>query len=194
VTENSIATTIQERRLSFFCVFLFALAACVTSVIAEDVTAVFVAPTNSVIAGSRASVWLYLMNNSAGEVHRALEPKLNAKFVAPPVSWDAVLISGIASNEATIAPGAFAKAEYFVDVPPTLRGLASLGVSNYNEVMIRVVEPAETNFVETQVAPEAMSAKPPRTAIAKFSIIIFRRTSRLIFCWEIIPRRNFNSA
>ncbi len=143
------------------------LAACVTPAFAQDVTAVFIAPTNSFIAGSRASVWLYLMNSSAGEVHRTVPAKLNGKFVAPPVSWDAVLNSSSANNEVVIAPGAFAKAEYFVDVPPTLHGLASLSVSNYNEVAVRVAEPVGTNFVETPM-DEPVKAKPQRTALMKF--------------------------
>jgi len=163
-----MVTTIRLRKLSSFCVFLFALIACVTTAIAEDVTAVLVAPTNAVVAGNRASVWLYLMNNSAVEVHQPLPPKLDARFVAPPVSWDVVLTSASAGNEATIAPGAFAKAEYFVDVPPTLHGLASLSVSNFNEVAMRVTEPAGTNSIEPQMVIEPASAKPQRTMFAKF--------------------------
>jgi phospholipase A1 len=158
----------QQRKLIIICVFLFALATGLTQAPAQDVTAVFIAPTNSLVAGSKASVWLYLMNNSPSEVHRALEPKINAKFVAPPVSWDVVLSSGGASSEATIAAGGFAKAEYFVDVPANLRGLASLSVSNYNEVAIRAVEPAGTNNLETLTAPEPEKTKAQRTALARF--------------------------
>jgi outer membrane phospholipase A len=163
-----MVTTIRLRKLISFCVFLFALAVGLRQARAEDVTAVFIAPTNSFVAGSRASVWLYLMNNSSSEVHRRLEPKLNAKFIAPPVSWDVVLNSASANQEATVAPGAFAKAEYVVDVPPNLHGLASLSVSHYNELAVRVTEPAGTNFVETPMALEPATTKPRRTALAKF--------------------------
>jgi outer membrane phospholipase A len=163
-----MVTTIRQRKLISFCAFLFALAIFAAQVRAEDVTAVFVAQTNSFVAGGRASVWLYLMNNSAGEVHRALEPKINARFVAPPVSWDVVLNSGNASHEITIAPGAFAKTEYYLDVPPTLHGLASLSVSNYNEVAIRVAEPVGTNYVESPMVLEPARTKPSRTALTIF--------------------------
>ena len=88
-----MVATIRQRPLISFCAFLFVLAVCFAQARAEEVTAVFIAPTNSFVAGSRASVWLYLMNNSPGEVHRVLDAKLNGKFIAPPVSWDAVLNS-----------------------------------------------------------------------------------------------------
>ncbi len=154
------------RKLISFWVLFFMLAACLTRARAEEVTAVFIAPTNSFVAGSKGSVWLYLMNNSAQEVHRPLERNLNAKFVVPPVSWEVTLTLAGATNEATIAPGGFAKAEYFVAVSPTLHGLASLSVNHYNEVAIRVVEPMETNYLEMQAEPA--KAKPSRTALAKF--------------------------
>jgi phospholipase A1/A2 len=155
-------------KLVLVCAFLFALAICLARAQAEEVTAAFIAPTNSFVAGSRASVWLYLMNNSAAEIHRALDAKINAKFVAPPVSWDVVLHSASTNNEVTIAPGAFAKAEYFVDVPPALHGLASLSVSHYNEVAVRVAEVVGTNSDESPMVLEPARARPPRTALAKF--------------------------
>jgi phospholipase A1 len=163
-----MVTTIQRRKLSACCVILFMLAACLARARAEDVTAVFIAPTNSFVAGHQASVWLYLLNNSASEVRRPLDLKLNGKFIAPPVSWGVILTSGSASNETTIAPGAFVKAEYFLDVPLGLRGLASLSVSNFNEIAIRVVEPAGTNRLETEMTPEPANSKPQRTALARF--------------------------
>jgi phospholipase A1/A2 len=161
-------TAIRQRNLATFCAFLFTLAACLTRAVAEDVTAVFMAPTNSFVAGHPASVRLYLLNNSSGEVHHTLEPQVNARFIAPPVSWDVMLTSSSGSNEVTIAPGAFAKAEYLVDVPAGLRGLASLSVSNYNEVAVRVVEPEATNQLEMLTSPESEKTKPQRTALARF--------------------------
>jgi phospholipase A1 len=159
---------IMIRKLSSCWVLFCMLAAGTTRVRAEDLTAVFIAPTNSFVAGQQASVRLYLLNNSSGEAHRTLEPKLNARFIAPPVSWDVILTSSSGSNEVTIAPGAFAKAEYVVDVPPALRGLASLSVSNYNEVAVRVIEPEATNQVEVLASPEPEKTKAQRTALAKF--------------------------
>jgi outer membrane phospholipase A len=135
---------------------------------AQDVTSIFIAPTNSFVAGTRASVWLYLMNNSASEVHRTIEPKLNARFIVPPTSWDVLLTSAGANNEATIAPGAFAKAEYFVDVPAGLHSPASLIVSNYNEVAIQISESGTTNRLAMQAVPETEKAKPSRTMLGRF--------------------------
>jgi phospholipase A1/A2 len=163
-----MVTTIRKSKLIPVCAFLFAFAIYLAQARAEDVTAVFIAPTNSFVAGTKASVWLYLMNNSGGEIHRTLETKLNAKFIAPPVSWDVVLTSVSASNDATIAPGAFAKAEYVVDVPPTLHGLTSLSVSNYNEVAIRVTQLAGTNSVETPMVMEPSPTKRQRTTLVSF--------------------------
>jgi len=156
----------QLRKFVSFCAVLFLLAA--GQMRAEDVTALFTAPTNALVAGGKASVWLYLMNNSAQEVHRALEPKLSGKFVVAPVSWDVVLIRNGAGDETAIAPGAFARVEYVWEVPPHIHGQASLNISNYNEVALRLIELEAKDYIGTTPAPEPAKAKPQRTAIAKF--------------------------
>ena len=139
----------------FLSVLLLANAA---SVRAQDVTAVFTPPPGPLTAGRRGSVWLYCMNNSSHSIKRTFEPSLNCTLTSPSISLDTVLRLNTISSPvtATIPPGGFGKAEYFLELPITSSGQVALDVSGYNEVAILV----------EQGSPEASVAKPPPTASA----------------------------
>jgi outer membrane phospholipase A len=164
--------TIRQNYLAWCFSFFFLQVICVTA-FAEDVTSVFVAPSTPVIAGTQTSLWLYRMNNSSNEVRRTIEPRLNGKIIQPSRTWNVSLdlADGQAAREVTIAPGAFAKEEYLVNIPATLQGSASLSVGNYNEIVLQVGARAVAAPVETQSshAPALASTnRPTRTALAKF--------------------------
>ncbi len=161
-----MVTTIRPRRVVCFCSLLFSLA-CATQTLAEEVTSVFVAPSTPVIAGARNSLWLYCMNNSSNELPHTFEPRLHAKLISSSVTLNVVLNSASGTEQdVTIAPGAFAKEEYFVTVPATLHGQVSLSVSNYNEIALQVGEPmVVAPAVNAPVAPLAPTS---RSALAKF--------------------------
>jgi phospholipase A1/A2 len=115
------------------------------SVLAQEVTSVFVPPTKPLTAGSRGSVWLYCMNNSSKEVIRTFEPSLDCTLNSQSTSFETVLLLNTNSSAiaATIAPGSFVKEEYLLEIPITSSGQATLDIRNYGQVMV-VVEPATT--------------------------------------------------
>lgn len=151
--------------------FLFALTAGSRPARAQDVTCVFIAPSTSLVAGNRASVWLYCMNNSSNEVRKTFEPRLSAQLVSPAGTLMTVLEldPADAGKESTIAPGAFRKEQYFLNVPPAVLGTASLAISNYNQVDLRITGTSTATEHET-TAPQsfAPASKPRRWAFQKF--------------------------
>ena len=166
-----MAITNRRSALRWFFPFLFALIVCATQSFTQEVTAVFVAPSTPVIAGTRSSLWLYCMNNSGNEVHRTFESRLNGKLISPSGTLNIFLDStaGRGDREVSIAPGAFAKEEYLLNVPATLRGPVSLSISNYNELALQIGEPAAVTQQATQSAPALTTTNQPgRTALAKF--------------------------
>jgi len=163
-----MVTTTGRRAPGLAGLFLFALVVGAVQAWAQEVTSVFIAPSNPLVAGSRGSVWLYCLNNSSNEVHHAFEPSLGGKLILSSGTTNVVLSLGGESGDATIAPGAFAKAEYFLEVPPAMRGQASLNVSNYNQIALQIIGPTEMNQPEAQVAPSLPTNKPPRNVIGKF--------------------------
>ena len=161
-----VVTTIHKIKPRWFFPFLFALV-CATQTFAQEVTSVFIAPTTPVIAGARNSLWLYCMNNSSNELPHTFEPRLNAKLIIPSGTLNVVLHSASGTaHDVTIAPGAFAKEEYFVTVPATARGQVSLSVSNYNEIALQVGE--SMVVAPAANAPVAPLAPTSRSALAKF--------------------------
>jgi len=154
---------------SLFC-FLFTLAACAAPSLAQDVTCVFIAPSDPLAAGDRASLWLYCMNNSDKEVRETFEPRLNAQLVSPSGTLTTVLDldSADVGKEFTIGPGTFRKEQYFFKVP-AVPGAVSLAINNYNQIAIRVTVPSPTTQHETTTAPPfAPASKGPGSAMAKF--------------------------
>lgn len=115
------------------------------------------------------------MNNSSNEVRQAFETSLNAHFILPsgPVKTVLTLKSGSNGTQVAVAPGAFARQEYVLDVPATIRGQIMLDISNYNEIGIRVEEneSAATPPPEAQSSPRPptpQTNRPTRSALAKF--------------------------
>jgi phospholipase A1 len=166
-----MVTTIRQNKLIWVLSLILALTICSTYCFAEDVTSVFIAPSAPVVAGTQASLWLYCMNNSSNEVRRTIEPRLNGKLIQLSRTWDVSLnlVDGQAARTVTIAPGAFAREEYLMNIPATTQGPASLSIGNYNEIALQIGAPAVVVQPETQSAPAlAPTNRPTRTALAKF--------------------------
>jgi outer membrane phospholipase A len=169
-----MTATCQNRSRWFF-PFLFIMAACITQAFAQETTSVFVAPASPVVAGTASSLWVYSMNNSSNTIQRTFEPRLNAKLILPSVTRNVVLnlVSGGEGHEVTIAPGAFAKQEYLLNIPATLHGQVSLSISNYNEIALQIGQGSVAPETETTpVAPPATPLAPAnphnRSALARF--------------------------
>jgi len=121
---------------------------------AQDVTAVFVAPSSPFITGSRGSLWLYCMNNSSNAVMQTFATSLSGTLKSELISTNTVLLLNTNARdgiEAAIAPGGFAKKEYFLDLPAAT-GQFRLEVSNFNPVVI---------LVQKDLASPQLAAKSP---------------------------------
>ena len=59
---------------------------------AQDVTAVFVAPSSPFITGSRGSLWLYCMNNSSNAVTQTFATSLSGTLKSELISTNTVLL------------------------------------------------------------------------------------------------------
>ena len=171
-----MSTTLLRRKLFalLFC-SVFPLLACLMSASEQDVTCAFIAPSGSLLAGSRISLWLYCMNNSSNEVQGTFETNLNARFVFPAGTSNTVLqLNPLTSRaETTIAPGAFAREEYLLNIPSPLRGPVTLDISNYNQLALRVeqvtneVPPPNNppNSLPSTLNSNSGIAAPPPSAI-----------------------------
>ena len=137
----------------------------VASVRAQDVTAVFPAPSGPLTAGGRGSLWLYCMNNSSNSIHRTFAPSLNCTLTAQSISLETVLLLNTNSSPlaATIPPGGFVKEEYLLDLPLTSSGQVTLDIDNYNQVLILVGQGVVAPVVATDLPPTSTStqAAPP---------------------------------
>ena len=140
------------------------------SVQAQDVTAVFTPPPAPLAAGSRASVWLYCMNNSPNAVRHAFEPSLNGTLISPSTSFETVLVLNTNSSPtaATIPPGGFVKEEYFLELPITSSGQITLDVRNYNQVAILVEQGVVSPVVAGPSAPAPKPTTPPTADMREF--------------------------
>src|ERR1700733_2355384 len=107
---------------------------------AQEVTAVFTTPSGTLTAGTRASIWLYCMNNSSNSIQRSFQPSLNCTLAAQSVSFETVLVLNTNSSSitATIPPGGFVKEEYLLDLPLTSSGQVTLDISSYNQLVVLV--------------------------------------------------------
>jgi len=140
---------------------LFLLLTSPASVLAQDVTSVFVSPPGNLAAGSQASLWLYCMNNSSNEVDQTFERRLDCTLTSEFGSSKTVLLlntnrSGIkagAEAEAVIAPGGFVRMEYLFQVPATNGHQVRMDVSKYNQVL--TMEVAKKNQLVTLVQDPA---------------------------------------
>jgi phospholipase A1/A2 len=135
----------------------------VASVLAQDVTAVFTTPSGTLTAGSRASLWLFCMNNSSNSISRTFEPSLKCTLTGQSVTLETVLLFNTNSSPsaATIAPGGFVKEEYLLDLPLTTRGLVTLDVSGYNQLVVLVESASSDVAVAAPSSPTATSKSTP---------------------------------
>jgi phospholipase A1 len=135
----------------------------VASVLAQDVTAVFTPPPGTLTAGSRASLWLFCMNNSSNSISRTFEPNLNCTLTAQSVTLETVLVLNTNSSPsaATIAPGSFVKAEYLLDLPLTTRGQVTLDVSSYNQFVILVAPSSSEAAMAAPSSPTSTAKSTP---------------------------------
>jgi len=145
--------------------FLVLLLTSVGSVLAQDVTAVFTTPSGTFTAGSRASLWLFCMNNSSNSVSRTFEPSLKCTVTAQPATLETVLLLNTNSSPttATIAPGGFVREEYLLELPLTSRGQVTLDISGYNQLVVLIApSSSETPLVEAPPpTATSTSASPP---------------------------------
>jgi phospholipase A1 len=147
--------------------FLVLLLTSVGSVLAQDVTAVFTTPSGTLTAGSRASLWLYCMNNSSNTIGRTFEPSLRCTLTAQSVTFETVLLLNTKSSASavTIVPGGFVKEEYLVDLPLTSSGQVTLDVSGYNQLVVLVGPSSfETPVVEAPPPTGTSTSAPAPTA------------------------------
>jgi phospholipase A1 len=147
--------------------FLVLLLTNVGSVLAQDVTAVFIAPSGTLTAGSRASLWLFYMNNSSNSLSRTFAPSLNCTLTAQSVTLETVLLLNTKSSPSatTIAPGGFVKEEYLFDLPLTSSGPVTLDVSGYNQLVVMVgPSSSETPVVEAPPPSATSTSAPAPTA------------------------------
>jgi len=147
--------------------FLVLLLTSVGSVRAQDVTAVFTAPSGRLTAGSRASLWLFCMNNSSNSVSRTFEPSLPCTLTAQSVTLetDLLLNTNSSPSAATIPPGGFVKVEYLLELPLTSSGQVTLDVNSYNQLVV-VVESSSSGAPLVASAPEAVPSTSNSTAAA----------------------------
>jgi outer membrane phospholipase A len=128
------------------------------SVLAQDVTAVFTSP-GTLTAGSRASLWLFCMNNTSTPIRRTFEPSLNCTLTAQSLTLETVLLLNTKSSPSavTIAPGGFVREEYLLDVPLTGNGQVTLDVSGYNQLVVLVASSSTDAPVVDAPPPTATS-------------------------------------
>lgn len=158
--------------MKWFLCFAFALISLGTG-FAQEITEVFVAPTGPVVAGNQCSVWLYCMNNWTNEARQYFAPRVDAQFLPPSGPLHTVLtLNAAAGKSVAVAPGAFVKQEYFLDVPSTIRGQVALSITNANQIMLQVTAPTITVAPpETNAPPVVITAQtnmPKRSILAKF--------------------------
>ena len=160
-----MVTTPGRRGLRAFWFCLFALAICPPT-FAQEATLVFIAPSTALRANGQSSLWLYCMNNSSNELSPTFDSQLNAKFITPSGTRNAILTLNPASlTNTTIAPGAFAKEEYFLTVPAAIHGSVSLDISNYNQVSLRIEAPMVAAQPEIKMPPPTPINPPTSLAI-----------------------------
>jgi outer membrane phospholipase A len=127
---------------------------------AQDDTPVLVSPSQPLTAGRPGSLWLYCVNSSASAVSRTFEPTLAGTLTATAGSAPTVLRLNPSPDGTTavIRPGGFVREEYRWEVPAALSGSVTLTVSNYNPVLVRVIQsPAAAP------GPVPLAATPPTT-------------------------------
>lgn len=154
-------TFLEGTARSLLLVFLFLMASG-TFVLAQSVTAVFTTPPGTLPVGSRASVWLYCMNNSSNSIRRTFEPSLNCTLSSQSVTLETELQLNTNSSprSVTIPPGGFVKEEYLLEIPITSSGQVTLDVSGYNQVTILVEQGVVSEVVAAPETPTPATTTP----------------------------------
>ena len=144
-----------------------ALLLSLATVSGQEATYVFVPPAQPLTAGKQASLWLYCMNNSTQAITNIYAPSLPCRLVSTLRTNETILTLSASNPPAMIAPGAFAKAEYHLDIPANVQGQASFNVSNYSAFTIPVI--AATADAPFMAEPE--SSSPPLDTASVSSLI-----------------------
>ncbi len=107
---------------------------------APGLAVALLASAEPVTAGSRANVWLYAVNDTAEPISQTLAPSLAGNLCcgSNTLNTTLTLITNNRSVSAAIIPGAFAKLEYQLLIPPEMAGVVTLGISNYNTVTLLI--------------------------------------------------------
>ena len=90
----------------------------------QEVTTVFVVPSEPVAAGGTASVWQVVLNGSDRPASRVFQMRLDGRLQAEGVDLPVVLTlrDPAMSGEIVIPPGGYARREYVLTVPEGLEG------------------------------------------------------------------------
>ena len=113
---------------------------------AEEVTAVLAGPGEPATAGGHVSLWVNLLNASAGEVSGSFRPKYDAKLLADGRSLDTTLALRHPSEAGAvrIPSGGFARREYVLLLPETLAGTVVVEVPELSAGRVAIdIRPAE---------------------------------------------------
>jgi outer membrane phospholipase A len=148
-----------EKKIKVCLILLFLLPTGVMVARAQSaLTSVFVSPPEPLVAGGGGNLWLYCMNNSSQALGQVFEPTLPGALISGLQSVPVVLTLSAqpSTNEVMIAAGGFFKAEYFLNVPATIRGSATLQISNYNDLVVTVV--GQATMTNLPAAPPAKSS------------------------------------
>ncbi len=144
----------------------------VLSAMAQDDTPVFVAPARPLVAGIRGGLWLYCVNSSSNPVSRAFAPVLGGTLAGPGAATPVRLDCDTNHSPANvvIAPGGFARVQYFWEVPVLPAGSYQLAVSNCNAVVVPVVAPVG-QVPLAGASPSAPVAPPASSAAAYMGFV-----------------------
>jgi phospholipase A1 len=152
------------------CALLVGLAA-PQPVAAQQLTPVFVVPTDVVTAGGPVSVWLAVLNASDRAVPYAFPAVLGGRLRAAGVEHavSATLRDPAGGTDSVIPPGGYVRREYVLTVPEGLQGQVVLDVPSLaaNAVALEVRR-ADAVAKTTDATPPATaggSAVPPKTPI-----------------------------
>jgi phospholipase A1/A2 len=137
-------------------------------VAAQEVTPVFVVSRDPVAAGGPLSVWLAVLNASGRAVTYSFPASLDGRLRASGVdrSVAATLRNASEAGEAAIAPGAYVRREYVIQVPAGLEGQAVLSVpsiaANAVAVDVRQAEVVAKAAETPPAAPGKGPGEPPK--------------------------------
>jgi phospholipase A1 len=121
---DSPVTEFNEMKKTLLGLFIFFSIWLCTSAQAQDTIEVFVPAAGTVSAGSMASVWLTVLNQSDREVSWTFPAKIECRLVSsmPPLQSFLALRQPAEAGEVAIGAGAFVRREYLLLIPQELSG------------------------------------------------------------------------